>query len=96
MSNGRTHGFHDLAIRKVHRLPKRLLFKKLPHLRGERRELRWQFHRLRNAPGVVPDHFLRRLRLGNRVVSLDFLKQRDYVVALIPEGLIVRVLPRHR
>ena len=64
---------------------------KLTHFRRERGKLRRQFHVLRDAPGVIPDHFFRRLRFGDFVLPLNQLLQRDNVVTFVTKRLRNRV-----
>ena len=72
---------------RVDRPPNALRLQELADLRRQRGELRRQLHVLRDALGVVADDLLGGLRLGDGVVALDQLLQRDDVVALVAEVL---------
>ena len=69
---------------------------KLPDLRSQHRELCWKLYGFRDAACVIADDFLSRLRLGNRILALNFLFERDDVVALVSERLCALIFFAHR
>src|SRR5258708_38379920 len=72
-------------------MPESFQLKELPHLGRQDCELRRELDGLRDPPCVVADNFLRRLRLGNRIIPFKFLLERENVVALVPKSLRSRV-----
>src|SRR5213593_744972 len=76
-------------------MPESFALEELFHFGRKRGELCWQLDRLCDSSRVVADHFLSRLGLRNRVLTLDYLGQRDYVISFIEKCLCSRIILAH-